>query len=36
MKKYAALRKKSKDWFARNQDNVSKWSDMSVSELLFQ
>jgi hypothetical protein len=27
--KHAALRRKSKDWLARNQDNVSKWCDMS-------
>jgi len=25
----AALRSKSKDWLAQNQDNVSKWSNMS-------
>ena len=30
------LRIKSKDWLARNQDNVSKWSDMSIRGLLFQ
>ena len=34
--KYAALKRKSKDWLARNQDNVSKWSDMYISRLLFQ
>ena len=34
--KHAALSSKSKDWLARNQNNVSKWSDMSTSELLFQ
>ena len=34
--KHAALRSKSKDWLAQNQDNVSKWSDMSIRELLFQ
>jgi hypothetical protein len=28
--KHAALRRKSKDWLARNQDNVSEWGDMSV------
>ena len=28
--KDAALRSKSKDWLARNQDNVSKYSDMST------
>ena len=25
---HAALRRKSKDWLARNQNNVSEWSDM--------
>ena len=25
---HAALRRKSKDWLARNQDNVSEWGDM--------
>ena len=34
--KHAALRRKSKDWLSRNQDNVSEWSDMSTCELLFQ
>ena len=34
--KYAALRKKSKDWLARNQDNVSEWGDMSINGQLFQ
>ena len=34
--KHAALRRKSKDWLARNQDNVSEWSDMSNHGLLFQ
>ena len=34
--KYAALWRKSQDWLARNQDNVSKWGDMSVRRLLFQ
>ena len=28
--KHAALRRKSKDWLARNQNNVSQWSDMST------
>ena len=28
--KHAALMRKSKDWFARNQNNVSEWSDMSI------
>ena len=36
--KHAALRRKSKDWLARSQDNVSDLSDMSTSGLymLFQ
>ena len=34
--KHAALRRKSKDWSARNQNNVSEWRDMSTRELLFQ
>jgi len=33
--KHAALRRKSKDWVARNQNNVSKWGDMSIHRLLF-
>jgi hypothetical protein len=33
--KQAELRRKSKDWLARNPDNVSKWSDMSIRGLLF-
>jgi hypothetical protein len=28
--KHAVLRRKSKDWLARNQDNVSEWGDMSI------
>ena len=34
--KHTALRGKSKDWLARNQTNVSEWSDMSTRGLLFQ
>ena len=34
--KHAALRRKSKYWLARNQNNVSEWSDMSTRGLLFQ
>ena len=34
--KHAALWRKSKDWLARNQNNVSEWSDISTRELLFQ
>jgi hypothetical protein len=33
---HTALRNKSKDWLARNQNNVSEWSDMSTRGLLFQ
>jgi hypothetical protein len=31
--KYAALRRKSKDWLGWNQDNVSKWGNMSTHRL---
>jgi hypothetical protein len=34
--KHASFRRKSKDWLARNQDNVSEWSYMSIRELFFQ
>jgi hypothetical protein len=34
--KHAALRRKSKDWLDRNQNNVSEWSDMFTCGLLFQ
>ena len=34
--KLAALRRKSKDWLARNQNNVSGWGNMSIRGLLFQ
>ena len=34
--KHAALRRKSKDWLARNQNNVSKLGDMSIRRLLVQ
>jgi len=34
--KHEALRRKSKDWLAQNQDNVSEWGDMSIRGLLFQ
>ena len=33
---FSALRKKSKDWLARNRDNVSKWVDMCTRGLLLQ
>ena len=34
--KHAALRRKSKDWMARNQNNVPEWSDMFPRGLLLQ
>ena len=34
--KHTVLRRKSKDWLARNQNNVSEWSDMHTRRLLFQ
>ena len=34
--KHAALGRKSKDWLARYQNNVSEWGKMSTYELLFQ
>ena len=34
--KYTALKRKSKDWLDRNQDNVSEWSNISIHGLLFQ
>ena len=34
--KHTALRRKSQHRVALNQDNVSKWDDMSILELLFQ
>jgi hypothetical protein len=34
--KHAVLKRKNKDWLARNQDNVSEWSDMYIRGLLFQ
>ena len=34
--KHAALRRKNKDWLARNHDNVCEWADMSIRGLLFQ
>ena len=32
----SALRRKSKDWSARNQDNVFEWDDISIHGLLFK
>ncbi len=34
--KHAVLRRKNKDWLARNQNNASEWIDMSTRGLLFQ
>ena len=34
--KHAVLKRKSKDWLARNRNNVSEWGDMSIHGLLFQ
>ena len=34
--KHIALRRKSKDWSARNQNNVFEWRDMFTRGLLFQ
>ena len=34
--KHAALRRKRKDWLARNRDNVSEWGDLYIHGLLFQ
>ena len=34
--KNVVIMRKSKDWLARNQNNVSEWSDMSTCGLLFQ
>jgi hypothetical protein len=34
--KHAVLRRKRKDWLARNHDNVSEWGDMSIRGLLSQ
>ena len=32
---HSALQSKNKDWLALNLCNVSEWSNMSVSELMF-
>ena len=34
--KRAALHRKSKDWLARDQNNVSEWNAISTRGLLFQ
>jgi len=33
---HATLRRKSNDWFPRDQDNVFEWSNMSTRGLLFK
>jgi hypothetical protein len=33
---HAAFRRKSKDWLARNQENVAKWGNMSIRGMLSQ
>ena len=33
--KHATFRRQSKDWLARNQNNVSEWSDMSTADCCF-
>ena len=33
--KYVALRRKSSNWLARNKDNVSECSEMSIRGLVF-
>jgi hypothetical protein len=34
--KHKALSRESKDWLARNKNNVSEWGHMSICGLLFQ
>ena len=34
--KHSALRRKSKNWSARNQNNMYEWSDVPTRGLLFQ
>ena len=34
--KHTALRGKSKDWLAQNQDYVAEWDNTSFRRLLFQ
>jgi hypothetical protein len=34
--KHAAIRRMSKDWFARNHSNVSEWCEMFTRGLLCQ
>ena len=34
--KHTVLISRSKDWLARNQNNVSDWSDLSIHGVLYQ
>ena len=34
--KHAVLRRKIKDWLARNQNIVSEWSDISTANFFFR
>jgi hypothetical protein len=34
--KHAALRRKSKNWLARDQNKMFEWTDMSARGLLFR
>ena len=34
--KHVALRRKGKNWLARNRNNASEWGDMSIRGVLFQ
>jgi hypothetical protein len=34
--KHAALRRKSKNWLARDQNKMLEWTDMSARGLLFR
>jgi hypothetical protein len=33
--KHASLMSKIKDWLAKNQDNISEWSEIYTRRLLF-
>jgi hypothetical protein len=35
VEEYTSLNTKSKDWLARNQNNVSEWSDIFTCGLLY-
>ena len=34
--KHVALKRKGKDWLARNHNNACEWGDISIRGLLFQ